>query len=206
MLAQKGPTGSVRFLRCESNSAQQARILNAADTAMKLRVQTPLHDGEPVEVELAPGFSEKGRILYCRKQRDGFDVVVELHKEEQRREVRASGSQPGLLCELEIEPDRAIPAEVINLSNSGVGIVTATPLRVGSLVSLATATFYLIGEVRHSSPNRFGNAYQSGVRTERLTIRRDNDDSQSTMDSGKKTLPGASLSRFLQKLKYLLAI
>jgi hypothetical protein len=208
MLVQKGPAaGSVRFVRSESNSALQARILNAADAAIKLRLPTPVQDGEPVDVELAPGFHEKGRILYCRQQSDGFDVVVELRKDNQRKEVRVEDSKAAFLCDLETTPGRGVTAEVVDLSDSGLGVLTSMPLQVGSLVSVATDDFFVLGEVRHCTPTRYGNSYRSGIRTERLTVRdQTGGATQAAMDSGKRTLPLPSFSDLVDSLKRLLAV
>lgn len=206
MLMQMDPAGSVRFVRSESNAALPARILNAADRAIKLRLPTPVHDGEPVEVELAPGFHEKGHILYCRKQSDGFDVVVELRRDNQRKEVRVEDSKAALLCDLETSPGRGVTAEVVDLSESGLGVVTALPLKVGSLVSVATDDFFVLGEVRHCTPTRYGNAYRSGIRTERLTVRKNQSASQPAMDCGKRAIPLPGVANMLRSLKRLLAV
>ncbi|BDC49941.1 hypothetical protein F183_A22570 [Bryobacterales bacterium F-183] len=173
MLAQKGLAGYVRFIRSTSNAAIPAKILNAGGPAIKLRVLTPFQDGEPVQVELAPGFHEKGRILYCRRQREGFDVVVELLQHEERRDVRVPAARRGFLCELDKSPTRVIPIDVIDLSRSGVGVLTPVALVIGSLVSVATDGFFVLGEVRHCTPTTNANTYRSGIRTERLTVRDD---------------------------------
>jgi hypothetical protein len=77
---------------------------------------------------------------------------------ERRRAIRQATN-----CTIEVNAgDAVIPAQVIDISGSGVGIITKSPLRVGEVVNIRAGDSTYRGRVQHC--RSIGGEFRSGLK------------------------------------------
>lgn len=148
----------------------EALIRNATKGALKLWIKSKVLAGTAAEVTFAPGFTESGTILYCKRDGEGFAAVITLRSSDpNQREHRANVSERCTIFELDSAQGPAMASEVINISRSGMGLLCRVPLKVGALVSVALPNSIYLGEVRHCAAE--GSRFRIGLHIEHQTPR-----------------------------------
>jgi hypothetical protein len=155
-------------LRCaKDGKCSAAEIRNISTGAIKLWSRETVTAGSAVEIEFGPGFREMGTVFYCRRDDDGYSIVVTLDPMKgERREVREMLLASGSVTELGGGPNRVQPARALDISKSGLGILVKKPLPVGSLVSVMLPDRIFLGEVRNCSLSQ-GGQFRVGLSIER---------------------------------------
>ncbi len=92
-----------------------ATIRNASSGAIKLWLEHKLVAGAPAEVCFAPGFSEKGTVLYSKRDGNGFVSVIALSSFQcSRRESRVQVNEECVVSEISAEGP-ATPGTVVDI-------------------------------------------------------------------------------------------
>jgi hypothetical protein len=145
---QSGPTCPEIRVKLDTGVEVPAEILNVSRVGLHVRVPVHLDDGAVL------GFGMQdctaiGQVLYCRP--DGNQVFAALMiSGDRRREPRLSASEQVTLRVISPQEPGSIRGRLIDVSQSGIGLIIESVVSVGTLVEVQTdGENVLYGAVRN---------------------------------------------------------
>ena len=161
-VSRKGSPGpEIRFI-LDNGVEVAGKILNISRVGIHVHVPVRFDDGAVLTFRLHD-CTAKGNVLYCRP--DGEEFYMGLSTGiERRSEPRLSAYE--LVTVRVISADksgRALSGRLLDVSQSGIGLLIGFPLSVGALVEVrADSGSVLYGEVRNCAKAP-GGGYRIGV-------------------------------------------
>jgi len=126
----------------------RGKILNVSRVGMHVRVPVRFADRTVLTFRLHDCTS-KGQVLYCRPDGDEFFMGLSTSGE-RRSEPRFSTNELIMLSVIsEDKSCRTVRGRLVDVSRSGIGVVTATSVAIGTLVEVRADGRVLYGEVRN---------------------------------------------------------
>jgi len=154
-----------------SGVESRGQLVNVSRRRAHVIVPVQIPAGEMLELRL-PNRTSKGMVLYCRALGGQFLValavhpfthqLLEVYPDERRQEPRFEAHEAITLTVISVQPAKSIPGRVVNISQSGLGLVLEAVVPPGELVEIRAASMVAFGEVRYCRSIRDGH-FRVGV-------------------------------------------
>jgi hypothetical protein len=165
--SQEGSTSTEIRVTLDAGMEVRGEILSISRAGMHVRFPVQFPDGAVLSFRVQ-NCTAIGRVEYCRPDVDQFFIALTMSGD-RRREPRLSANEQITLSVISAEKTGRIHGRLVDVSQSGIGLIIESPVAVGALAEVrADGGSVLYGEVRNCTA--CGDGFRVGILAEETLL------------------------------------